>query len=56
MEWEKQIHLQILSGFFANKIYSDLQKYWESDTFTVLLALHSGTLDIKLYNDYDVKV
>ena len=31
-------------------------KYGDSDTFVVVLALYSSTLDFKLYNDDEVKV
>lgn len=34
--------------------YSDLQKYWDRETFFVVLALYSSPL--KLYNDYEVEV
>jgi hypothetical protein len=32
-------------------LYSELQKYWESDAVFVVLALYSSTLELKLYND-----
>jgi hypothetical protein len=35
---------------------SELQMYWESDKCVVVLALYSNTLDLKGYNDYEVKV
>ena len=41
---------------FSPKKYSELQNYWDSDTFVVVLALYSSTLDWKFNSDYEVKV
>ena len=44
------------STLFIIIIYSELQKYWDSDICVVVLALHSSTLDLIWYNDYEVEV
>ena len=53
VNWSCKLSLQTEGK--ADK-YSEPPKYWDSDSFVVVLSLYSSTLDLKWYNDYEVKV